>query len=163
MNDSVDPHSALTQPPVPGSRSTVLKHRRVRTSPAKRDKHLSLKQHRVSGISISLTVCLTKSDRALLRYGERSGNRNNAGYKLARNLLGTSDLLTRHQIIHHPDPHQLFERYCDRCSPPLDNAEAKTIWRSASKTPAFASRSLDSIFMSTSQWQSRLSRKAMQA
>jgi hypothetical protein len=111
MNDSVDPHSALTQPPVPVSRSTVLKHRRVRTSPTKRDKHLSLKQHRVSGISIPLTVCLTKSDRALLRYGERSGNRNNAGYKLTRNLLGTSDLLTRHRIIQHPDPHQLFGKW----------------------------------------------------
>lgn len=155
MNDSVDPHSALTQPPVPGSRSTVLKHRRVRTSPAKRDKHLSLKQHRVSGISIPLTVCLTKSDRALLKYGELEGNRNNAGYKLARNLLGTADLLTRHQIAHHPDPYRLFEQYCDRCTPPLDAAEAETIWQSASKTPAFASRSFDSILRSTSQGQSR--------
>ena len=155
MNDSVDPHSALTQPPVPGSRSIVLKHRRVRTSRAKRDKHLSLKQHRVSGISIPLTVCLTKSDRALLRYGERSGNRNNAGYKLARNLLGTSDLLTRHRIIHHPDPHQLFKRYCDRCTPPLSDAEASTIWQSANKIPALASRALDSILTSVDQWQSR--------
>jgi hypothetical protein len=154
MNDSVDPHSALTQPPVPGSRSTVLKHRRVRTSHAKRDKRLSLKQHRVSGISIPLTICLTKSDRALLKYGELEGNRNNAGYKLARNLLGTSDLLARHQIIHHPDPHQLFERYCDRCTPPLSDIEANTIWQSASKTPAFASRTLDSILTSVSQWHS---------
>jgi hypothetical protein len=133
------------------SRSTVLKHRRVRTSPAKRDKHLSLKQHRVSGISIPLTVCLTKSDRALLRYGEMEGNRNNAGYKLARNLLGTSDLLTRHRIIHHPLPYQLFEQYCDRCTPSLDESEANAIWQNASKTPAFASRTFDSILASVSQ------------
>jgi hypothetical protein len=154
MNDSVDPHSALTQPPVPVSRSTVLKHRRVRTSPAKRDKHLSLKQHRVSGISIPLTVCLTKSDRALLKYGELEGNRNNAGYKLARNLLGTAGLLTRHRIVYHPDPHQLFERYCDRCKPPLDSVEANTIWQNASKNPALASRTLDSILTRVSQFHS---------
>ncbi|MGI0484322.1 hypothetical protein ACN4EK_02730 [Pantanalinema rosaneae CENA516] len=154
MNDSVDPHSALTQPPALRSRSTVLKHRRLGTSLA-RDNHLSLKHHRASGISIPLTICLTKSDRALLKYGELEGNRNNAGYKLARNLLGTADLLTRHQIAHHPDPYRLFEQYCDRCTPPLDAAEAETIWQSASKTPAFASRSLDSILVSVSQWRSR--------
>ena len=159
MNDSVDPHSALTQPPVPVSRSTVLKHRRVKTSPAKRDKHLSLKQHRVSGISIPLIVCLTKSDRALLKYGELEGNRNNAGYKLARNLLGTADLLTRHQIVYHLDSHQLFKQYCDRCTPPLSDMEANTIWQSASKTPAFASRTLDSILTSVNQCQSRKHRR----
>ncbi|MGV0029220.1 hypothetical protein [Phormidesmis priestleyi] len=97
------PYGLSDQRCVPGSRSTVLKHRRVRTSPAKRDKHLSLKQHRVSGISIPLTVCLTKSD---------------------------------------------------RCTPPLSNMEANTIWQSASKTPAFASRTLDSILTSVSQWHS---------
>lgn len=155
MNDSVDPHSVLTQPPALRSRSTVLKHRRLGTSLATRDNHLSLKQHRASGISIPLTICLTKSDRALLKYGELEGNRNNVGYKLARNLLGTADLLTRHRIIYHPDPHQLFERYCDRCTPPLDDAEAETIWQSASKTPAFASRTLDSILVSVGQWRSR--------
>ena len=63
MNDSVDPHSALTQPPVLVSRSTVLKHRRVRTSPAKRDKHLSLKQHRVSG-DIDSADCLPDKKRS---------------------------------------------------------------------------------------------------
>lgn len=155
MNGSIDPHSALNQPPALRSRSTVLKHQRLGTSLATRDNHLSLQHHRASGISIPLTICLTKSDRALLRYGERSGNRNNTGYKLARNLLGTADLLTRHRIVYHLDPHQLFEQYCDRCTPPLSNMEANTIWQSASKTPAFASRTLDSILTSVSQWHSR--------
>jgi hypothetical protein len=90
-----------------------------------------------------------------LNHGELEGNRNNAGYKLARNLLGTADLLTRHQIAHHPDPYQLFEQYCDRCTPALDNSEAKTIWQSANKTPAFASRTPGSILTSISQWQDR--------
>lgn len=155
MNSSIDPHSALTQQPVPKSRSTVLKHQRLGTSLATRDNNLSLKQHRASGISIPLTICLTKSDRALLKYGELEGNRNNAGYKLARNLLGTADLLTQHQIAHHPDPYQLFEQYCDRCTPALDNSEAKSIWQSANKTPAFASRTLSSILTSISRWRDR--------
>jgi hypothetical protein len=155
MNSSVDPHSALTQQPVPKFRSTVLKHQRLGTSLATRDNHVSLKQHRASGISIPLTICLTESDRALLKHGELEGNRNNAGYKLARNLLGTADLLTRHHIAHHPDPYQLFEQYCDRCTPALDNSEAKTIWQSANKTPAFASRTPSSILTSISQWQDR--------
>jgi hypothetical protein len=155
MDNSVDSHSALTQQPVPDSHSRMLKHRKPGRGILTRDNRSSLKQHRVSGISVPLTICLTKSDRALLKYGELEGNRNNAGYKLARNLLGTSDLLTQHRIVHHPDPHQLFEQYCDYCTPPLDDAEAKTIWQSASKTPAFASRSLGSILVSVSQWQSR--------
>ncbi|WP_276752947.1 hypothetical protein [Chlorogloeopsis fritschii] len=69
--------------------------------------------------------------------------------------MGTADLLTRHRIIYHPDPHQLFKQYCDRCTRPLSDMEANTIWQSASKTPAFASRTLDSILMSMIQWRSR--------
>lgn len=152
MNSSIDPRSALTQPHAPRSRSTVLKHRRLGTSLASRDNHLPLKQHCASGTSIPLIICLTKGDRALLKYGELEGNRNNAGYKLARNLLGTADLLTRHRIANHPDPYQLFEQYCDRCTPTLDDAEAKTIWQSASKTPAFASRTRNSVLTSINQW-----------
>jgi hypothetical protein len=159
MNSSIDPHYALTQQPAPRSRSTVLKYRRLGTNLATRDNHLSLKQHCASGISIPLTTCLTRSDRALLKYGELEGNRNNAGYKLARNLLGTSDLLTQHQIVHYPDPHQLFEQYCHHCLPPLDNAEANTIWQSASKTPAFASRTFKSMLTSINRWQSRKFRR----
>ncbi|MCC5631991.1 hypothetical protein LC613_30355 [Nostoc sphaeroides CHAB 2801] len=64
-------------------------------------------------MSVPLSICLTLSDRTLLTYGEFEGNRNNAGYKLARNLLGTSNLLTRNRIAYHPEPRQLFDRYCD--------------------------------------------------
>ncbi len=159
MDNSVDPHSALAQSPIPELRSAVLKHQRLGRGISTKDNHSSLKQHRVSRISVPLTICLTKSDRALLKYGELEGNRNNAGYKLARNLLGTSDLLTQHRIVHHPDSHQLFEQYCDHCTPPMEDAEANTIWQSANKTPAFASRTLESMLMSSNRWQSRKFRK----
>nr|MBW4480004.1 hypothetical protein [Tolypothrix brevis GSE-NOS-MK-07-07A] len=100
------------------------------------------------------SICLTFSDRTLLTHGQFEGNRNNAGYKLARNLLGTSALLTQHRIVYHPDPRQLFDRYCDRCTPPLEAAEADTIWHSANKTTAFASRDSGSIVMSICKWKS---------
>ncbi|MHC5721593.1 MAG: hypothetical protein ACYTX0_58640, partial [Nostoc sp.] len=69
-----------------------------------------------------------------------------------RNLLGTSNLLTRHRIAYHPEPRQLFDRYCDRCTPPLEPTEADTIWHSANKTTAFASRDFGSIVMSIRDW-----------
>ncbi|MBN3921647.1 hypothetical protein [Nostoc sp. NMS4] len=112
-------------------------------------------------MSVPLSICLTLSDafgglrlRTLLTHGQFEGNRNNAGYKLARNLLGTSALLTQHRIVYHPDPRQLFDRYCDRCTPPLEPTEADTIWHSANKTTAFASRDFGSIVMSIRKWKS---------
>ena len=75
------------------------------------------------------------------------------GYKLARNLLGTANLLDEEGIAYYPDPQRLFQRYCDRCTPPLDLDEADAIWQSANKTPAYASRSLDSIALSIQHWQ----------
>ncbi|MEH2388699.1 MAG: hypothetical protein V7K14_23615 [Nostoc sp.] len=112
-------------------------------------------------MSVPLSICLTLSDvydglrlRTLLTYGEFEGNRNNSGYKLARNLLGTSNLLTRNRIAYHPEPRQLFDRYCVRCKPPLEPTEADTIWHSVNKTTAFASWDFGSIAMSIREWKS---------
>ncbi|KAM3101087.1 hypothetical protein ACKFKF_09745 [Phormidesmis sp. 146-12] len=110
-------------------------------------------QRRDSGAAIPLLICLTHDDQRLLQWGEGEGNRNNAGYKLARDLLGTANLLDEEGIAYYSDPQRLFQRYCDRCSPPLDSDEADTIWQSAGKTPAYASRSLDSIVLSIQRWQ----------
>ncbi|MEH2169051.1 MAG: hypothetical protein V7K41_20795 [Nostoc sp.] len=101
-----------------------------------------------------MSICLTLSDRTLLTHGQFEGNRNNAGYKLARNLLATSALINQYRIVYYPDPRQLFDRYCDRCIPPLEPAEADTIWHSANKTTAFASRDFGSIVMSIREWKS---------
>ncbi|MBC6429923.1 hypothetical protein FM036_03310 [Nostoc sp. HG1] len=150
----IDPQTALLQPSVSVPRSTLHYRRGTVTQATTRDNCSSLKQLRASGVSVPLSICLTKSDRTLLTYGESEGNRNNSGYKLARNLLGTSNLLTRHRIAYHPEPRQLFDRYCDRCIPPLEPAEADTIWHSANKTTAFASRDFGSIVMSIREWKS---------
>ncbi|MEA5623899.1 hypothetical protein [Nostoc sp. UHCC 0251] len=154
----IDPQAALLQPSVTVPRSTLHCRRGAVTQATTRDNCSSLKQLRASGVSVPLSICLTLSDRILLTYGESEGNRNNSGYKLARNLLGTSNLLTRHRIVYHPEPRQLFDQYCDRCTPPLEPTEADTIWHSANKTTAFASRDFGSIVMSIRKW--KLHRKS---
>jgi len=144
---TIDPLSALLEPPVPPSRSNRLQHLR-REGQRRNQRSIKLPQRRGSGASIPLFICLTQADQHLLQWGEGEGNRNNAGYKLARNLLGTANLLDEEGMASYPDPQSLFQRYCDRCTPPLDADEADGIWQSANKTPAYASRSLDSIALS---------------
>jgi hypothetical protein len=154
----IDPQTALLQPSVTVPRSTLHCRRGTVIQATTSYNRSSLKQLRASGVSVPLSICLTLSDRTLLTYGEFEGNRNNSGYKLARNLLGTSNLLTRNRIAYHPEPRQLFDRYCDRCTPPLEPTEADTIWHSANKTTAFASRDFGSIVMSIREW--KLHRKS---
>ncbi|WP_375507223.1 hypothetical protein [uncultured Nostoc sp.] len=157
----IDPQTVLLQRSITAPRPTLHCRRGTVTQATTRDNCSSLKQLRASGVSVPLSICLTLSDafgglrlRTLLIYGESEGNRNNSGYKLARNLLGTSNLLTRHRIAYHPEPRQLFDRYCDRSTPPLEPTEADTIWHSANKTTAFASRDFNSIVMSIREWKS---------
>lgn len=159
--EDTDPQTALLQPSVTVPRSTLHCRRGIVTKAATRDNRSSLKQLRASGVSIPLSICLTNSDCSLLTHGEFEGNRNNAGYKLARNLLGTSNLLTRHRIAYHPNPRQLFDRYCDRCTPPLEPTEADTIWHSANQTTAFASRDFSSIAMSIRKWKLQRNKKTV--
>ncbi|MBD1939724.1 primase C-terminal domain-containing protein [Microcoleus sp. FACHB-68] len=90
-----------------------------------------------NGSTIPLEICLSKDDRALIAAGAGEGNRDNAGYKLARNLIGTANQLLTLGIRFANDPHQLFEEYCSRCTPPLPPRDIERIWRSASRgTPS---------------------------
>ncbi|MBD2066265.1 primase C-terminal domain-containing protein [Leptolyngbya sp. FACHB-671] len=89
------------------------------------------------GSTIPLKVCLSKDDRALIAAGAGEGNRDNAGYKLARNLIGTANQLLTLGIHFTCDPRQLFEEYCSQCTPPLPSRDIERIWRSASRgTPS---------------------------
>jgi hypothetical protein len=153
--EDINPQTALQQPSFTASHSNSHHRRNTVIKVTTRDNCLSLQQLRVSGKSIPLSVCLTKSDRFLLSHGELEGNRNNAGYKLARNLLGTSALLTKHQITYYPQARKLFDKYCDRCTPPLEQTEADTIWHSANKTPATSTLNLTSITRIINKWQSK--------
>jgi len=83
--------------------------------------------------SVPLYNCLTRSDRALIDSGISEGGRNDAGAKLARNLIGTESRLQELGISFTGNARDLFDNYSDCCLPPLDAREADTIWNSALK------------------------------
>ncbi|MEG5056034.1 MULTISPECIES: AAA family ATPase [unclassified Microcoleus] len=88
--------------------------------------------------SVPLEECLAKSSRELL-YGISEGGRNEAGAKLARDLIGTANYLRAIGQAFNGDPQQMLEDFAARCNPPLPKHEAETIWKSAlqgSPTPA---------------------------
>ncbi|WP_089131177.1 DUF3987 domain-containing protein, partial [Tolypothrix sp. NIES-4075] len=102
--------------------------------------------------NVPLAVCLSKSDRELLHSGSGQGERNTNGAKLARNLIGTSYRLQYLGIQHSGSPRQLFDDYCDRCTPPLDTQEADSIWKSASKDNPTPTLSDDALLNCVKAW-----------
>lgn len=94
--------------------------------------------------AIPLSVCLTKNDRSLIANGAPEGGRNQAGAKLARNLIATQKYL---QLMHKftESDRGLFDEFCARCSPPIDRREADSIWASASKANCKPSLSAEAI------------------
>ncbi|MBD2484008.1 hypothetical protein [Planktothrix sp. FACHB-1365] len=103
-------------------------------------------------LSIPLLICLTQDDRTLITQGGYLGNRNNWGYKLARNLLGTASLLDEQGKNYFPTPYKLFKQYSNRCNPSVDDNERERIWKSACSKPAYSSRNYYSILGSIKQW-----------
>lgn len=83
-----------------------------------------------SGTAIPLENCLAHSNRDLLR-GVSEGGRNDSGATLVRDLIGTANYLDSIGTIYIGDARSLFNDFCTRCSPSLDDAEAQTIWNSA--------------------------------
>jgi hypothetical protein len=79
---------------------------------------------------ILLENCLAKSNREILK-GIGEGGRNQAGATLARDLIGCANYLEAEGINFKGDPRDLFDRFVESCSPPIDSDEADTIWRSA--------------------------------
>jgi uncharacterized protein (DUF927 family) len=82
------------------------------------------------GTAIPLENCLAHSNRDLLR-GVSEGGRNDSGATLARDLIGTANYLDAIGTLHIGDARSLFNDFCTRCSPSLDDVEAQTIWDSA--------------------------------
>ncbi|MDJ0516014.1 MAG: DUF3987 domain-containing protein [Trichodesmium sp. MO_231.B1] len=100
-----------------------------------------------------LITFLTKDDRELIESGVSQGGRNNAGAKLARNLIGTAQRLNYLGIHYSDTPQALFEDYCSRCSPPINSKESQQIWKSAQKGNPTASLTDDAIENCLKAWQ----------
>lgn len=89
-------------------------------------------------IAPPLEVCISKSGRESLG-GVTSGGRNDAGAKLARELIGTETRLRYLGIEYDGTARQLFDEFCQRCNPALGTREANQIWKSAEKSNPVAS------------------------
>jgi hypothetical protein len=95
--------------------------------------------------SIPLEDCLAKESRNLLN-GVSEGGRNDAGAKLARDLIGCANYLQSIGQAFDGDPWVLFQDFASRCSPPIPARETSTIWKSAEKsrpTPACKGEGVD--------------------
>jgi hypothetical protein len=103
--------------------------------------------------NVPLVQCLSKSDRELVAGGVGKGERNSSGAKLARNLRGTELRLQYLGIQHSGSSRQLFDDYCNRCSPPLDTREADQIWKSALAANPTATLTDDAILNCVKAWQ----------
>ncbi|MGB3512975.1 MAG: DUF3987 domain-containing protein [Microcoleaceae cyanobacterium] len=101
----------------------------------------------------SIIIFLTKDDRNLIERGVSQGGRNNAGAKLARNLIGTAHRLNYLGINYNDTPLALFEDYCSRCSPPINSKEVQQIWKSAQKDNPTASLTDDALENCLKAWQ----------
>lgn len=95
--------------------------------------------------SIPLAECLSRKDRDVLARGTGEGGRNSDGFALAKDLLGTADVLRGLGQPFDGDPKQLFEDYCSNCTPPVDQAEREAIWKSARSDNSGPSLSPDQI------------------
>jgi hypothetical protein len=103
--------------------------------------------------NVPLAACLSRSDRSLLTSGVREGERNTNGAKLARNLIGTALRLEYLGIKYDSNPRQLFDHYCSRCIPPLDDAsETENIWKSAQQDNPTATLSDDALLNCVKAW-----------
>lgn len=105
--------------------------------------------------SVPLTACLSRADRELVASGVAEPGRNSSGAKLVRDLIGTELRLQGLGIQHSESARQLFDNYCNRCSPPLDIEEADQIWKKAQIKNPTATLSDDAIFTCVNAWQRR--------
>lgn len=103
--------------------------------------------------AVPLENCLSKNDRVLISSGEGQGKRNNAGAKLARNIIGTAKRLDYLGWHYTDDPRQLFDYYCSRCTPPLSGKEANQIWKSAEKDNPTATLTDEALENCIKAWQ----------
>ncbi len=110
---------------------------------------------------VPLEVCLGRADLARLQQGVPAGQRNDAGAKLARNLIGTANYLRSIGQAFAGEPQDLFAQFCDRCTPAIAAKEAAQIWRSAMQSQPTPSLSPDKLTTCIKAWAQRQLPKAL--
>ena len=98
--------------------------------------------------AIPLIKCLSREHRDWVASGTSQGGRNDGGAELARDLIGTELRLQILGISCSDSARDLFDDYCDRCNPSI-NEERETIWNSAIKdnpTPCLSDDKLENCY-----------------
>lgn len=93
-----------------------------------------------------LEICLSKDDRHIIANGTGKGQRNHLGFKLASNLIATANWLNYTGYRYLDNERDLFEEYCERCTPSINSIEREQIWKSASNsnpTPSLSDEALE--------------------
>ncbi len=78
--------------------------------------------------SNSLVNCLSKRSRDWITYGEREGYRNEAGYRLAVDAIGTARYLQSEGIHYSGYPQDYFEDFLRRCQPSPRDRDLDGMW-----------------------------------
>ncbi|CAD5983915.1 hypothetical protein NO365_04358 (plasmid) [Planktothrix agardhii] len=99
--------------------------------------------------AIPLIKCLSREHRDWVASGTSQGGRNSNGAELARDVIGTELQLQYLGISYSDSARALFDDYCDRCNPSINNKERETIWNSAIKdnpTPCLSDDKLENCY-----------------
>ena len=102
---------------------------------------------------IPLIKCLSREHRDWVASGISQGGRNSNGAELARDLIGTELRLQILGISCNDSARALFDDYCDRCNPSLNDKERETIWNSAQKSNPTSCLSDDKLENCYKHWQ----------
>ncbi len=105
-----------------------------------------------SGERIPLEFFLSRENKKLLEAGQSEGDRDNSAFRVAKDLIGAESALLRLGINYDNSPHQLFEDFACRCSPPLGTRDIERIWRSASRGTPKAALPDDAIRSRANFW-----------
>ena len=106
-----------------------------------------------------LTFFLAREHRDWIEQGAPEGSRNNSAFRLASDLIGTEAALSNLGIYHKERARDLFDWFCDRCSPPIASKERETIWRSANKKTPKSCLDDEMLTNCLKGWQIRNSRE----
>jgi hypothetical protein len=100
-----------------------------------------------------LNFVLATKFRGLIESGASEGSRNSDGAALARDLIGCENWLRASGIQYDGSAEGLFQNYCARCTPSLDEREKDTIWRSAVGDDPTPSLSVEKLTGCVQAWE----------
>lgn len=100
-------------------------------------------------------VVLSREHREMIRQGVGKGGRDNAGIKLACDLIGVDNWARANGLRLQERVRGLFEEFCARCVPPLPDRDRDRIWASAESRNPTPCLSPDKLETNVAAWRRR--------